>query len=393
MRAWLFGLLGLSLAAPACESDHGALAKGSSGGAAGRPNMQGGAQSSGGINQVPAHGGVSGSGGRLPDEPPGESVLTLVHGVVDAGPILFCFAKGSGDDTVVLGAPQPEGGLAYASSFVVRSIDGLDWQSDDLSTWVITGDLSLVAGLDCQTALDAARATESEDSASPGVGGAGGAGAGGASGSAGASGEGGSFSSAPPDLRVARLPTVPAGTLSVGRSALFVADGCIGGAAFQSRLAENACGEGYSAHASTLSGVLVQMSRRTSTFRLGLQAVHASVASSAVNIISAPINGEQPLVGIASDLELGAIVPRIPDLAFEASAYGVKSGDWRVEVSQGATQVLAERWSDIIARSSGAPPDNGHTYALVLLGPGLGLPLTRTQLWNPSRLALVPTDP
>jgi hypothetical protein len=186
---------------------------------------------------------------------------------------------------------------------------------------------------------------------------------------------------------------VPAGTLSVGRSALFVANGCIGGAAFESRLAQNACGAGYSGKAPSASAVLVQMSRRASPFRLGLQVVHASLASSDIGVVSAPSNSTDALRAIAFDVELGAILPRVPDLSADAASYGVNGSEWRLEISRGSATVYAEPWTSVLEHSGFTSLSDGETFALVVVGPGLGLPLSRNELWNPSRVLLVPTDP
>ncbi|MFZ5892579.1 MAG: hypothetical protein ACOY0T_16090 [Myxococcota bacterium] len=400
VRGWLFGVIGLVFAAPACDGDHSALAKGSSGGQGGRATAQGGnTLASGGFNQPHGNGGTTASGGRAPDESPGENVLSVVHGVVDAGPSLFCFAKGDAADAPLLGVPAPEGGLSYAKSWVVRAVEGVDFAADALSTWIISGDLSLVAGLDCEQAVAVARSEEA--AAPPSASGAGGApGAGGAGGAGGANGsedaaagEGGGPASEPPRLRAGRLPTVPAGTLSVGRSALLVANGCIGGEAFDSRLAPNACGAGYSGKAPSLSAVLVQMSRRTSPFRLGLQVVHASLASPKLSVISAPTEANDALRGIAFDVELGEILPRVPDLSADAASYGVNGSDWRLEMSSGSATVYAEPWSSVLRNAGFTSLSDGETFALVIVGPGLGLPLSRHELWNPSRVVLLPTDP
>ena len=55
--------------------------------------------------------------------------------------------------------------------------------------------------------------------------------------------------------------------------------------------------------------------------------------------------------------------------------------------------MLAEPWQDLMTRAGLSEIPDGKTFALVVLGPGLGLPLSRPLLWNPSRIALVPTDP
>ncbi|HET9934607.1 MAG TPA: hypothetical protein VFQ35_28075 [Polyangiaceae bacterium] len=377
----------------ACGSEKSPFAKGN--GASGGRSGQGGAVGSGGFTQLPStRGGTTGSGGRVPDEPPGENVLTLLHGIVDAPAISICFAKGQTLDAPPLGMPQPPGGLSYGSSLVLRSIDGIDWAKDTLSTWIIAGDLSLVEGLDCEQAVTLAKSEMAMASEAPEPSAEGGAGgAGGAAGAPGAGGEGGGFTAEPPRLRAARLPFVPAGTLSVGRSSLMVAEGCIGGPAYQSRLGENACGAGYSKTSATLSAVLVQMSRRSMPFRLGLQAVHASQANGAVGVTSAPIDGGASFVVVANSVELGGIAPRTLELNYDVSSWGVNTPDWQLEVSQNSTVLFAEPWSTVLARAGVSLLANGSAYALVFVGPGVGVPLGRNQLWNPPRIVLVPTDP
>ncbi len=394
MRGWLSKVFAATLILSACGSERSPFAKGN-GSSGGRSGGQGGAVGSGGFTQLPStRGGMTGSGGRTPDEPPGESVLTFVHGVVDAKAISLCFAKGQTLDAPPLGTPQPPGGLSYGSSMVLRSIDGIDWAKDTLSTWVIAGDLSLIEGLDCDAAVALAkREMEAASEGAEAAGAAGAGGAGGAGGVAGSGGEGGGFAAEPPRLRAARLPFVPPGTLSVGRSSLMVADGCIGGAAYQSRLGENACGPGYSRASSTLSAVLVQMSRRSMPFRLGLQAVHASQATEAVAVTSSPNVGGQSFIVLANSLELGSIAPRTLELNYDASSWGVNTDDWQVQISQNSSVLFSEAWSEILADAQLSLLANGTAYALVFVGPGVGVPLGRNQLWNPPRLVLLPTNP
>lgn len=391
MRGWFFAVLAAYVMLPACGSDKSPFAKGT--GRGGSSAAEGGRLGSGGFTELPAgRGGKTGSGGRVSQEPPGENVLSVLHGVVDAPRIAVCFAKGQTLDAPALGEPRPSGGLAYGASLVLHEIAGIDWTKDVLSTWVIAGDLSLIEGLDCQQAIALAKremesATDaSEPNEAGGAGGAAGASGGGAG------GEGGTFSAEPPRLRAARLPFVPAGTLAVGRSSLLVADGCIGGFAYQSRRGESACGAGYSKTNSTLSAALVQLSRRSTPFRLGLQVVHASEATAAVGVSSAPPDGSTSFVVIAGSVERGSVAPPTPELSYDTDTYGVNR-DFRVEVSQNGTSLFAEPWSDILSRAGLTALKDGSSYALVLLGPRFGASLTRNQLWNPSRIVLVTADP
>lgn len=391
MRARLWKFFAASLILSACGSERSPFAK-DNGPSGGRSGAQGGSVGSGGFTELPStRGGATGTGGRVADEPPGENVLTFLHGIVDAPAISVCFAKGQSLDAPPLGVPQPEGGLAYGSSMVLRAIDGIDWAKDTLSTWVIAGDLALIEGLDCDQAVALAKSemASASDDAEPNAAG----GAGGAGGAAGAGGEGGGVAAEPPRLRAARLPFVPAGSLSVGRSSLMVADGCIGGPAYQSRLGENACGPGYSKASSTLSAELVPMSRRSMPFRLGLQAVHASQATGAVGVTSAPSEGGQSFIVVANSIELGGIAPRTLELNYDASSWGVNTQNWQVEISQSSTVLFAEPWSEILTSAGVSLLANGSSYALVFVGPGVGVPLGRNQLWNPPRIVLVPTNP
>ncbi|HEX6765773.1 MAG TPA: hypothetical protein VF103_09860, partial [Polyangiaceae bacterium] len=270
----------------ACGRDHDGLAlrNHASGGAAGSTSIGGSGGSAG-----RARGGSGGSGsptggvGGKYVEPKGRSVTTFFHGIVDAGPVVFCFARHDDADPVLVGSPLPSGGLDYASSISLESVRGIDLESESVLPYVIAGELELVRGMDCEEAVEKAR----EEMAAVGALELGAGGASGAGGEAGIGGAGGATEPPePPRLRVGTLPEIPAGALAEGYSSLYVAVGCLGGPAFSDALSEEACGDGYSPSSPTLSGVLVTLSRTRAIGKLALQALHASLASSMLTVSS-----------------------------------------------------------------------------------------------------------
>lgn len=419
MRGWFVGFSICLLGAIACESDHDSLAQRSSGGSAGSGgagNRGGSTGDQGGFTTIGKGGSGNGtggsSGGRPPDEPPGENVLTFLHGIVDAKRVVVCFVVGEGAKAKPVGSPEPAAGLGFGERMVVRAIEGADFAKDEIQPVVITGELERLDGLDCAAAIDLARAEQArgEDSGTAGAGGASNGGAAGAAGApaaeadastggggaAGAGGAGGSGATLPepPVLRVGSLPSLPAGTLATGRSLLFAADGCIGGPAFAGRRAEDACGELYTPRAPTLSAVVVPLSRRASTLALGLQAVHASVGSVPLGLLDVEAEttqAETTPVYVGSSLSLGAVVPRIPRLDIPSAMYGATAGDGRIVVFSTSGEEFSEPWPSILKRAGLASLDDGSTYALVVIGPNLEL--TARGFWNPPAIAVVPTDP
>src|SRR6186713_3684297 len=96
---WL-GSLVCAGAFVACVTNHEALEKKP----AGRGGSDaGGASAAGGRpNQLGGFGGeAANAGGHADDEPPGESVLTIVNGVVDAPSVALCLAKVDADGNVI----------------------------------------------------------------------------------------------------------------------------------------------------------------------------------------------------------------------------------------------------------------------------------------------------
>ncbi len=412
-RGWLgASCLAAALASVACGQSESPLSRrfGSGGSGASMAGGDAGSseQSSGGITQVGKGGASGGVGGRTPDEAPGETVLTFVHGIVDSSRAVFCFVQRAGDEQVALGMPGPAAGLGYGDAWTLRGIDGLDFENDTFGIVVLSGELELLVGLDCTRAIELARREQAapETSSAAGAGGATGAdgsaqgGSGGAAdmptsagGEAASAGAAGSAADPPepPRLRVGELPQVPAGSLAGGRSYLLVADGCIGGPAFDGRNAQAACGARYTPRAPSLAGVLVALSRQVSPTALGLQVVHASLGTEGVDVSIVP-----PDIGttstVAQSVAHGAIVPRVPQFSRSATGYGLDSPSQAfIELSVRGTPWFKQSFESVLQASGLETPTDGRTYAVVLLGPSMNI--LDVGFWNDPAIRLVPTDP
>src|SRR4051812_2472293 len=143
----------------ACVSNHAALEKpqGRAGNGAGGALSNAGAPS----HRGGAGGEIANGGGHADDEPPGESLLTIVNGIVDAPSVALCLARVDAEGTVTpLGAPLSDEPLEYGQSLVLREVDGVDFETDALEPFVIAGQLDLIAGLNCEAAISRARSEE-----------------------------------------------------------------------------------------------------------------------------------------------------------------------------------------------------------------------------------------
>lgn len=366
-----------------------------------------GGSGSGGFPVV-GTGGTTSTGGRPPGEPPGDEVLTLVNGVVDAERVLLCLTSGPGADQAAFGSPFPEGGLPYGASLVITDLAALGIeQGQAVAPLVIAGELSLLDGMECDDAVAMALAEQAAAPTSvPSSAGGAGGGAGGAlepgelpagenAGTAG-EGEGGGggmeeLLPPAPRLRVSPLPIIPPGSLSAGRSSLLVATGCMGGPAFAAKQAPLACGSVYTPERPTLSALLVRLSRRSAFGKLGVQAVNASVASAQLEFLSAPLTpaSELPFT-FASRVGYGAIAPDPPRLDFPASTYGAGSSLWGVRVTEGGAELYSEAWSELLERSQ-IEIEDGRGYTLVYVGPEVGVPAS--DFWNEPRVVVISNDP
>jgi hypothetical protein len=408
------GLIGAGLVAAAaitaCVTDHSALEKKRNTGSGGTGGAGGQAGSSAGSGTVAGTGGTGGSGGRPGDEPPGENVLTVLHGAVDAQRIAFCFARfdAASNSAIQVGDPLPQNGLAFGRRASVSELSERDFASDALQPFVIAGDLALIEGLDCERAVARAEAEEGSELRELGAGGqAGEAGAGGDGGESGSAGAGGSSGAGgggnagaggttsepplPPKLRVRGLPVLPAGTLAGGRSYLLVAAGCLGGPAFTDPNEQVICGPGYAADAPTLTPILVTLSRLTQFGEVGLQVVHASLATPGFDLrVAPPPDSGAVLTYIASGLTLGKIAPRPPRFGSNDVQLGATRPNYRVDVVMDGT-TKSEYWPSIIARGGSEGLENGKTYALVVVGPRADV--GAASWWNQAVVTAVPTDP
>jgi hypothetical protein len=403
---WLYALIfGGSLVA--CVTNHAALEKrpdSGSGGTGGTSAAAGSFPQLGG-----AAAGLSSGGGHSDDEPRGKSALTIVNGVVDAPRAVLCFAKVDTDRSVVpFGDPLSAAPLEYGQTLVLADVPGADLAADTLQLLVIAGDLELVAGLDCQAAVDRAQSEEASTAVlAPELaqGGAAGdssalasAGAkplpdGGASGETDNAGAGG----APPTagrsrLRVRGLPAIAPGTLNMGRSLVLVANGCLAGRGFSGPHAEQYCGLGYSESEPTLSACLVNLSRKLSYDHVGMQVVNASLANAQVDLKSRPaFPSDATGVPIVSGLVEGQVAPRPALLTNTAFDYG-SSRLHVIEVSAQGGTLFSQSWQDVLARGGIPALVDQTTYALVLSGPQGDLPAV-PDLWNAPALTAIAADP
>ncbi|MEO8902233.1 MAG: hypothetical protein ABI488_10145 [Polyangiaceae bacterium] len=411
---WLCGLLLAGLLA-ACETDHAALQKkqDSAGGAGGA----GGAGAGGTAGSpAPIMGGADGqAGGHADDEPPGSNVLTLLNGVVDAPSVVLCLAKVSAaGDSVPFGAPLTEKPFVYGDNIVLKSVPGAAFDTDTLQPFIIAGELDLVLGLTCEdavkraqdeevAAIDAnARAADTAQAGandgvtdagavgvSSGGSAAGGSSAGGAPGN-GASG-GASPVEVPPRLRLRQLPAIPAGTLSAGRSILYVATGCMGGFAYYAPSSAEYCGDGYTEQTPTVSAMLVSLSRRTQPGEAGMQFLNASLASPGVNVNSRPpVPAQDTGISLVSNVSAGQLAPHSAILSHPASEFGA-TRLYDVAILAGGAVLTAEPWTDVLLRGGVKGLTDGVTYALVLVGPRADH-TSATTLWNPSAITVIPVE-
>ncbi len=387
------GVLFASFAlASACGKDHSGLARtdGPRGGAAGSTSSggTGGTSGSGRGGSGQAGSAMGGTAGKYV-EPPGRSVTTFFHGIVDAERVTFCFAGHGDGDPELVGDPIPAGGLAFAQSIALESIRRIDLEAEAVLPYVIAGDLELIDGMSCDEAVAAAEAEmRAVGALSLGAGGESGAG-----GEAGGGGAGGaSEPPTPPRLRVSTLPEIPAGALAEGYSSLYVALGCLGGPAFAHPLEEEACGDGYAPDAPNASAVLVTLSRTTAFGKLALQALHASLASRTITVSSAPPDiAVETSVPIVYDLRRGALLPRQPSTQLSITDYRLTLPGWKVQTSDQGTVEGSEPWPDVLERAGIDAFEAGRGYTLVVVGPRGNL--TTSGFWNPPAIGVVDNDP
>jgi hypothetical protein len=385
-RALQGGAVALALLG-ACSSNHDVLKQ--------KPHGTGGS-------------GTGGSAGAAPDaesdapedafvEPKGTDKVTFVHGVVDAETIAFCFAKvDAGVPGDPSGAPLPPGGLAFGAAISETSLSGFDFAKDDIEPIVIAGDFSLLSGKSCSDAIALAESFAVPDAGD----------AGGDADASDASADDASLDATsdvadvavelppPPPLRALAMPVLPAGTLGAGYSTLLVAAGCIGGPAFVDDLGDLVCGAGYSTSNSTLTPLLVRMSRVTAQNHIGLQAVNASLASDTLSFQSEPGESSSlPGFAFAYSVGFGAISPLPPELGYSSNTVGpVAQAFLEVVPSGSAVPAFSSSWGTALALGGGGELQDGKSYAVVYVGPSANVP-SAGKWWNTPELVALPTDP
>lgn len=284
-------IAGVLAAGPlACSAEHDDLgltdaASSSTGqGASGGEGASGPSASSTGVG---ASGGDGGAG------PVGPTRLTLVNGVVDVDEVKLCAIGYPGGEGAAEPA-WPSDPLAFGAARVVDPLDELLPAGVDVQLHVLSGDLSLAAGASCGALVGA-----------DGAGGSGGSGTGG--------GNGG-------ELRITALPLLPASAFASGKSVLLVTAGCVG--ALEGTSGKVACGEGYAPRTPTATLVAVGMDQDSTFDRVGLQAVHASLAMPQVDVRIAPGNDSNATQLLAPLLSFGGIGPNPTYDALDLPGYG-----------------------------------------------------------------------
>ncbi len=361
---WWLGaaLLGLVLG---CAEERGVVGVAGSGGSLADAGGSGGAA---GALQDAAAGGAAGA------EPVGDDVLSLVHGVVDAPRIAFCFARRDGAGWAAQGAALPAGGLASGTGVSLRELPGVDPTRDDVVPLVVAS--ASANALSLQRCEDVARQVL-EPPAGPGR-----------DAEAPDGGDGGGPAE-PPLVRHGALPVLPAGSLSGGRSVLLVAIGCVGGADHTDPQEEAVCGAGYRPDAPSLSLALVRRTRRVVAGAVGLQALNASTALDAFELASEAGHDEEPRL-IAPALERGVLAPRPPRSDAPAALWQWTGGSLAVGPRGGKSRWFTERWSTALERGGATELRDGTNYVVVVTGPRAGV--AAGPWWSGPRLSVFATE-
>lgn len=394
---------------PGCGSDHRALAlRPHPGGAAGMGGASGtgGAGGRGGAVTKPSTGGSSAvANPNKHVDQPGRSVFTVVHGIADAGPTAWCFARVRDGVTKLVGDPVPDGGLDYAQSLSFESLPSVRMDSDGVVPYVITGDLAELGGLDCEAAVALAQAVMATDRGSNGgdggaagasdpASGAGEAGAAGAtSANGGAGGESSPGAAEPPRLRVGALPSLAPGLLAQGYSVLEVADGCFGARAFHDRSAGSACGADYTPEHGSLSAELVILARDTFFDKLALQALDASRGTDRMGVQSAPgpLDSAISSITLVDNFTEGTLRPRDPRVDLQALDWGANKTTWTVDATVDGTRYASVNWKTVRKNGRIDQLEDGRGYTLIALGPSFLL--DRRGFWNDFTFTVVDNDP
>jgi hypothetical protein len=397
-----------------CVTDHELLAAGSGGtpGAGGGTVIAAGGAASGGAAPL-SDGNVAREADVRPDAPPGIRSLTLVHGVIDAETVAFCFAKvDGGAERAVTGSPVPPGGLSYGASIRVSSLSGIELGTDDFRPYVVAAAASELAAEPCSAllataagpsrgardaALDGAAdaktssegSADAADAAEPGRLDA--AVDGGADSSTGVVG---STDAAPPPIpavRVRAFPVFLGASLSSPRSYLLVAAGCLGGPGVTDPAERTLCGRNYAPDQPTLDPILVAPGSEARSGRVGLQFLNATPAIGQADLELVAANADP--IPLARDVVVGGLRPPAADTSTTAPLLGGGRNAMEVQVFAGGSSVAGYKapFADVLAAGGLDAVEDGKSYVLVLVGPYLGF--SRKKWWNAPLVTAVESAP
>jgi hypothetical protein len=365
-------LAGLLAAGPlSCSGDHDDLGLTD---AASSSTGQGAAGGEGGAAESSASQG-SGAAGGGGAGPVGPTRLTLVNGIVNADEVKLCalgYPGGEGAD-----APAwPSDPLAFGGARVVDPLGELLPAEVDVRVHVLTGDLSLVDGISCGALVGVPA------SGAGGAGGAGGAPSGGAGG-------GGPV----PGVLVTALPVIPASAFESGKSVLLVTAGCVAG--LEGSSAKVACGDAYQARSPTATLVAVGMDEDSSFDRVGLQAVHASVATPVVDVRVAPGTASGVTQLLATFLGFGAIGPSPAYASLDEMGYGTLNEVGFPIHQPGDTQLPLDELplDEALARGGLVTADFGDGANLVMVAVGAAPGVAGTAAFHALSLTAVRATP
>ncbi|MEM1031715.1 MAG: hypothetical protein AAGN82_15295 [Myxococcota bacterium] len=347
-HAAVAGLLGVGLVTAACSGDGSPLARRPDGGAGGTMAEGGG----GGADAVTSSTtGQGGSGGVV--EPPGPTRITVVHGVVDADAVRFCFRPFPAIASGLQPWPGPTG-LSYARAGVLDPTDGSLPADGDVEVFIVAGDLAAAAGSNCDELVD----------------------------------------TAPADVLVRSAGVIPRSALAAERSLLFVADGCVGGPGHEDETQDDICGVGYDPSFGNAGLVAGFMSRLPRPDALSLQFVHASRATSVPDVryrVAASTVATLAFPGWTA----GAIGPFPPFIGLDRMAL-VSPGAAQLgvfNVSNITTGVFEQSWADIFSNGALDVDDieDGDHLVFVAVGPAASTPAA--SWWNGFTFTVVDGDP
>jgi hypothetical protein len=198
-----------------------------------------------------------------------------------------------------------------------------------------------------------------------------------------------------PAIRVAYLPVIPAGTMSSVGSYLLSLAGCLGGDYFTTPEERSVCGGNYFPDRSTLTPMLVRMSRLVTFGNPSLQFLQASLGAGTVTLRSMPgvlNNGTQ--ITIATDVPPGVLDPYPPLQSVAPNTYGFPLGVGGLELQSAVGATWSDSWSSALEALDIEALEGLTGYTIVLVGPS---PWLQDDIedpwWNEPRFVLVRNSP